>query len=119
MEGKITDSFGIVNIKDMLIYWQNVKKFIDTNTEYGTIFKSYLQNPSTKLIKDDSINNLPFVRKYGSWDIAYHETGYIDSSDPFYLIILTQLNKERYKEEFINESARLITKIHTLIKENK
>ena len=35
MIGKETDSFGIINCSDMIIYWKNVKKFIDRNDDYG------------------------------------------------------------------------------------
>ena len=56
-----------------------------------------------------------FVRKYGSWDIAYHEAGYIEDENPFYLIVLTQKNKCVEKEIFINETAKKILEIHRLI----
>ena len=110
MEGK--DSFGILNCTDLLIYWETIKKFIDTN-ELGNMFKDYLINPSVKLIDDKSINNKTFIRKYGSWDIAYHEAGYIE--DEYYLIVLTQLNKKEYKNEFINKAASMINEIHEII----
>ena len=34
----------------------------------------------------------------------FHEAGYIDNE--FYMIILTQLNKYDYKEDFINNVAK-------------
>lgn len=110
MEGK--DCFGIINCKDMIIYWKKVKQFIDNNKQYGPLFREYLKNPTVKLVTDNSINNQPFIRKYGSWDIAYHEAGYIESKNPYYMIILTQLNKTSYKEEFINKTANTILKLH-------
>ena len=77
------------------------------------MFKDYLINPSVKLIEDKSINDKTFTRKYGSWDIAYHEAGYIE--DEYYLIVLTQLNKKEYKNEFINKAASMINEIHEII----
>lgn len=115
MEGKETDSFGLINCKDMIIYWKKVKAFIDSNNEYSALFKEYLLNPSVKLIEDASLNNKPFVRKYGSWDIAYHEAGYVN--DEYYLIVLTQINKMDYKEEFINETAKRIDNLNNILKE--
>lgn len=115
MVGKETDSFGIINTNDMLIYWEAVKKFIDDNNKYSKIFKEWLSTPTVKFINDDSIDNLNFVRKYGSWDIAYHEAGYIEDKNPYYLIVLTQLNKFDYKEKFINDTAEKIMKIHRKI----
>ena len=106
MEGK--DLFGLTNCIDMLIYWKEIKKYIK-NGKYGNLFKEYLSNPTTKLI--NCLNN-NYVRKYGSWDIAYHETGYVESDNEYYLIVLTQLNKEYYTEEFINKTAKLLDEIN-------
>lgn len=119
MVGKETDSFGIVNANDMLIYWEAVKKFIDENNIYSNKFKEWLSTPTIKLIKDKSINNLNYVRKYGSWEIAYHEAGYIEDKKPYYLIVLTQLNKYGYKEQFINDTAKRILQLHHKIYENE
>lgn len=115
MEGK--DCFGIINCKDMIIYWKKVKDFIDKQTNLGNLFKSYLLNPSVKLVADSTIEERPFVRKYGSWDIAYHEAGYVEDDSNYYMIILTQINKMPYKEEFMNESAKKILELHKTINE--
>lgn len=110
MEGK--DYFGIINCEDMVIYWKKIKEFIDTNQEYGSIFKEFLKNPTVKLINNNNINKKSFIRKYGSYDIAYHEAGYVEDKNPYYMIILTQLNKYSYKENFINDTAKKILTIH-------
>lgn len=114
MEGKETDSFGIINCQDMIVYWKKIKKYIDLNKKYSKELEYYLLNPKVKLIKDASIGNKEFVRKYGSWDIAYHEAGYIKGDNPYYIIILTQLNKYEYKEEFINKSAKILNEINKI-----
>lgn len=110
MEGKDTDSFGIINCNDMIIYWKEIKKYIDRNTYYSNLFKKYLSNPSFKIVNTD----LNFIRKYGSWDIAYHEAGYIENKNPFYMIILTQLNRKKYKKTFINKTANLLLNINKI-----
>jgi len=56
-----------------------------------------------------------FVKKYGSWDIAYYEVGYVDDENPFYMIILTQKFKCDDKEEFVNETSKRLYKIHKLL----
>ncbi len=112
MEGK--DCFGIINCKDMIVYWKKVKDFIDNNKELGSLFKSYLLNPSVKLIEDNTLEGNPFIRKYGSWDIAYHEAGYVESNRNYFMIILTQINKMPYKEKFINDSAKKILELHQI-----
>ena len=117
MEGKDTDSFGITNCQDMIIYWKRIKEYINTNTPYSMLLKEYLSKPSTKLISQDSVNNNIFLRKYGAFDIAYHEAGYVIDENPYYLIILTQLNKLNYKERFVNDTAKLISQIHEIINE--
>ena len=114
MEGKNTDSFGIVNCNDMIIYWKQIKKYIDTNTNYSKLFKEYLLRPTFKIVEDKTLNNLKFIRKYGSWDIAYHEAGYIESKEPFYVIVLTQLNKKSNKKSFINKTIDILLKINEL-----
>lgn len=114
LETEKNDSFGITNCTDLLIYWKAVKKFIDENNEYGPIFKDYLLNPSVKFVKDETLGEYKFVRKYGAVIIACHEAGYIE--DECFMIILTQLNQMDYKEEFIDSSAKDIIKIHESLK---
>lgn len=120
MEGK--DLFGLINCDDMAIYWKKVKSFIDGNTQSSSDFYNWLSNPSFSIVEPESINNNMFVKKYGSWDIAYHEAGYVEDENPFYLIILTQKFKCDDKEEFVNDTAKRLYKIHKLIhmqKENQ
>lgn len=117
MEGKESDFFGTINTKDMLLYWKKVKEFIDSKSKYSLIFENYLLNPSMKLINNISLNNNKFLRKYGSFGIAYHEAGIVLDENPYYLIILTQLNNIEYKEDFLNKTAKLISEIHKIINE--
>lgn len=112
MEGR--DLFGLINSDDMIIYWKKVKSFID-DSPLGKEFYEWLSNPSFHIIEDNMIGNNTFVKKYGSWDIAYHEAGYVCDDNPFYLIILTQKNKCDNKEEFVNDTASRLYKIHKLI----
>ena len=106
LEGK--DLFGIISCYDMLIYWSEVKKFIDFNEIYGKIFKDLLLNSKGKLIKN--VTNL--IDKYGEFEITYHDAGYVDSNNPYFIIILTKLNKVNYKEEFLNKATKLIEEIN-------
>ncbi|MBR3161414.1 MAG: serine hydrolase [Bacilli bacterium] len=116
MEGKETDSFGAINCTDMIIYWKKIKKYIDSNKKYSKDFKEYLQNTTTKLIDSKYIDNKPFMRKYGSFDVYYHEAGYIeDNNDSYFLIILTRLNQYKYKESFFNKTAKKINEINKLL----
>lgn len=112
MEGK--DSFGLINCDDMAIYWKNIRKYI-LNGKHGIEFHEYLSNPSFHIVEKENIDNDNYVKKYGSWDIAYHETGYVENENPYIMIILTQKFKCDDKESFVNETARRITKIHKLI----
>ena len=112
MEGK--DSFGIVNCTDMLCYFKAVKDYIN-NGLYGKEFNEYLINPSFNIIDLNNIDNKEFVKKYGLYDIAYHEVGYVESDNEYYMFILTQLNKEEYKEEFINKTAKLLCELNKTI----
>lgn len=115
MEGK--DLFGLINCDDMLCYWKRVRKYINDNNKYSIDFYNWLSNPSFSIIEKKNINNNNFVKKYGSWDVAYHEAGYVEDIEPFYLIVLTQKFKCQDKEEFVNETASRIYKIHRQIKE--
>ena len=116
MEGK--DLFGLINCDDMIKYWEKVRNYIISNYKYSKDFRDWLSNPSFAIIDKTSINNKNFVKKYGSWDIAYHEAGYIEENNPFYLIVLTQKLKCYDKENFVNETAKRICKIHKLINDN-
>jgi len=119
MIGKETDSFGIINCSDMIIYWKNVKKFIDRNDDYGNLLKKYLSNPTYKIVENDGVLKYNYVRKYGSYDIAYHEAGYVETSKPYFMIILTQLNKESYKKKFVNDTNKLLLNINKILNERE
>ena len=112
MEGR--DLFGLINCDDMAVYWKKVKSYID-NGIYGNDFYDWLSKPSFSIVEKASLEGSTFVKKYGSWDIAYHEAGYVEDENPFYMIILTQKFKCDDKEEFVNETAKRLYKIHRLI----
>ena len=112
MEGK--DLFGLINCDDMAVYWKKIRSFI-LSSKYGSEFKDWLSSPSFSIVEKSSIDNKNFVKKYGSWDIAYHECGYVEDENPYYLIILTQKFKCDDKEDFVNETAERLTRIHKLI----
>ncbi len=108
------DLFGLVNANDLLRCWQNVKKFIDTSV-YGKILHKYLSNPSFSIVDFKNLKGHNFVKKYGSYEIAYHEAGYVEDEHPFYLILLSQKNQCNDKKAFLNQSAQLIYEIHELL----
>ena len=81
--------------------------------------KDALENPSYFIIKEKNLNNKKFLRKYGSFDIAYHECGIVEDNHPFYLILLTQKGKNKKSSQFINKAAKNITKIYREIQREK
>ena len=117
MEGKETDSFGLVNTSDMIIYLKKIKSFIDNNPKYGALFKDYLLNPSYKIVNDDTIGNNKYYRKYGFYDIAYHEVGFVN--DDYFVIILTQLGTKDYRDSFINTAFLKIANLHESIESSQ
>ena len=104
LEGK--DSYGIVNCLDMITYWKELISYINS-TENGKKIRKYLLNPSVKYINKDG-----YIRKYGEFDIAYHETGYVEGEKPYYMFVFTQINKENYKNEFMNKVAKKLEDIN-------
>lgn len=114
LEGK--DLFGLINCEDMAIYWKEIYKFID-ESKYAKEFSEYLKNPSFKIINEKNIGNNEFERKYGGYDIAFHEAGIVRDENPYVLIILTQKFKKKGKYKFINETAKQLYKIHKYINE--
>lgn len=115
MEGKEADMFGITNCVDLSIIWKRVKDYIDRDTLYSDLLRDLTRSTYTKLISDDSIGRGIYLRKYGSFGIAYHEAGIVINSEPYVLIVMTQLNEKDYKEEFINNAAKLISELHYMI----
>ena len=108
MEGK--DKFGLINCSDMVLYWKDVMDYLKDGSNKDN-YREYLLHPSVRYVNRDN-----FLKKYGSWDIAYHEAGYMDVEYPYYLIVLTQLNKEEYKADFINKVANLLDEINNIIR---
>ncbi len=111
MLGKETDCFGIISCSDMIIYWKSINDYLE-HGKYGNLFKEWLCKPSFEIIDKKNIANHDFARKYGSFEIAYHEAGIVYDNNPYYLIILTQKNKVKNKNQFINMTAKQIHKIH-------
>lgn len=109
LEGK--DLFGVINCEDLLCYWKKIYSFVRTSI-YGPMLEDWLKNPSFHIIESESFDGQPFVKKYGSWDIAYHEAGYILDSHPFYFILLTQKCQCLDKESFANEVAKRVMDLH-------
>ena len=116
MEGKETDTFGLTTCSDLRIIWGRVKDYIDADLAYSDLLRDLTRSTYTKLISDDSLKGDIYCRKYGSFGIAYHEAGFVLDNYPYYLIIMTQLNEKDYKEEFINNAAKLIAEIHNMTK---
>ena len=113
LEGK--DSFGITSCRDLKIVISKIYEYSKKDKE----LKDALENPSYFIIKEKNLNNKKFLRKYGSFDIAYHECGIVEDNHPFYLILLTQKGKNKKSSQFINKAAKNITKIHHKIQREK
>ncbi len=104
----------LINCDDMIVYWRKVRDFVNKSI-YGKELYDWLSNPSFNIVLSSSIEDNTFVKKYGSWDIAYHEAGYVDAKEPYYIIILTQKFKCDDKEEFVNSTAKQLHRIHKFI----
>mgnify|MGYP002423715105 CR=1 FL=1 len=115
LEGK--DLFGCINCSDMLIYLEALYNYFLSATTLALELKSFMVSPSYEIIDIKVFSNYEFVRKYGSFEIAYHEVGIVYSESPFIVIILTQKNKldEKVKKKFVNKIAKIIYKIHNAI----
>lgn len=115
LEGK--DLFGIINASDMICYLTRLYEYLNRNTKLSNELKAFMSNPSYKIIDLKNVDNNLFVRKYGSYGIAFHEVGLVYDKRPYILIILTQKNELRksIKERYINKVAKKINKINKLI----
>lgn len=109
LEGK--DLFGITDCHDMKVYWSEIYRFINEDKS-GTELKGFLNHPSYKII---DMFGEKYYRKYGSFDIAYHECGFVEEEAPFYIFIMTQKGKQKDRDRFINKTAKKIYKIHRLL----
>lgn len=116
LEGK--DLFGIINASDMICYLTRLYEYLNSNTKLSNELKSFMSDPSYKIIKAKNIDNNLFVRKYGGYEIAFHEVGIVYDNNPYILIILTQKFglKEKIKVGYINKVARKIHKINKILK---
>lgn len=105
-EGK--DNFGIVNCNDLKIYWKELNVILDNHPE----IEDWFIHPGYEIITSKSIRNKKYLKKYGSFGIAYHETGIVKDKNPYLLIILTQKGENKKAKRFINKTAKRIATIH-------
>lgn len=112
LEGK--DLFGCVNCSDMLIYLEAMYNYFLSETSLALELKSIMINPSYEIIDNRLFSNKEFVRKYGSFEIAYHEVGIVYCDEPFILIVMTQKNKlkEKVKKKYVNRITKGLYYIH-------
>lgn len=113
LEGK--DLFGITSCNDLICYW---KSFFKIQQEHPEI-KEWFLNPTYQIIQQKSIDHNEFLRKYGSFDIAYHECGIVFNKNPYFLIILTQKGESKKSKKFVNYTAKNISKIHKKLNQIK
>jgi len=119
LDGK--DLFGITNSYDMVRYLTHLYDYLNTNTKLSNELKDFMLAPSYQIIKAKNVDNNLFVRKYGSFGIAFHEVGIVYDEQAYILIILTQKNEltDNKKVKYVNKVAKKINKIHKLIKYKK
>ena len=112
LEGK--DLFGITNSNDMVIYLTHLHEYLNKNTKLSNELKECMLDPSYQIIKPQTFKNNLFVRKYGSFGIAFHEVGIVYTKNPFVVVILTQKNElsDKEKIKYINKVAKKIYKIN-------
>ena len=74
-------------------------------------------DPSYEIVKKKNLAVKDYVKKYGSFEIAFHEVGIVFNESPYILDILTQKNElsNNKKEKYVNHIARRITKIHKFL----
>jgi len=116
LEGK--DLFGITNCYDMIIYLTELYNYLNKNTYLGKELKKIMANPSYQIIKIKNINKNLFIRKYGSFGVAFHEVGIVYDKKPYILVILTQKNNLKLKINYVNKVAKKINQINNLIVKN-
>lgn len=113
LEGK--DFFGITSVNDMKKILEKIYEYSKEDKE----LKEALENPTYKIIESKNISHQKFLRKYGSFGIAYHEVGVVESEHPYYLIIMTQKGENSKTKRFINRASKKIAKIHHMIQREK
>ena len=67
LEGK--DNYGLITCQDFVHYW---RRFWTLQKEYPYLLK-WTKDPHYHIVKAKSLQNKVYVRKYGSYDIAYVE----------------------------------------------
>jgi hypothetical protein len=113
LEGK--DLFGITSCQDMVFYFQKFLELLKSHPE----LELWTKNPSYHIIDSKSLHHVPFLKKYGYFNIAYHECGIVLDENPFYLMILTQKGQDKNAKKFINQAAKEIFQIHQRLKKEE
>ena len=108
MEGK--DSFGLINASDALLYLKFLNQLLIDYPNETKDLKTALLQPETKIVQTEDT----YFRKYGNFDIAYHEVGIVSEIKPYYFICLTQKGNCKNKKQFIHKTYQIIKELNQL-----
>lgn len=97
------DNFGDTTVKDQIIYFKEIYKLIQKESE----LKNYFINSKCNYLKIDNVDTLC---KYGYYDVYFHNAGIVLDEQPYIVVILTKHGNTSSK--IINNLSKLIYEYH-------
>lgn len=104
--------YSDMTVDNQLIIWQKLWDFFHKN-EKGEELENYFNNDNYNCLKFDK--SLKVLHKYGFWGSVFHDTGIIESNNPYIIVVLTNEGGKNY-EKIINDVSEKIYNLNELVK---
>lgn len=99
------DLFGNQTAEDMSLYLRKAYELINTR-ENGPLIKDAMLNTEENYLNFDDV---VIGHKYGSYNSFYHDVGIYFSDEPYYIVVLSTLDRNR---KVITEVSKKVYNIH-------
>lgn len=105
--------FNDITAADMAKYLREMYTFIETDENYGAVFKDWLCNSAHSVMIPYAVYPTTTAHKYGWDEEAYHDAAIVYDEHPYLLVILSDLDDGGTEvDTYIRSVVKLVNTLH-------
>lgn len=105
--------FNDITAADMAIYLREMYNFIETDQNYGAVFKDWLCKSAHTVMIPYAVYPTTTAHKYGWDEDAYHDAAIVYNEHPYLLVILTDLDDGGTEvDTYIRSVVKMVNALH-------